>query len=352
MQPSKFSKHRMIRHTKQMRMRWIFYFTLCCGLLLVGQLSFGAPVDTLTITKEVMAAALNNPFGNFLNYRVEGICEWEHWTPLGPYFTTTLEVNEFLPDAVVMVYTNEGKNPWGYANTMVDPIMQKMGDAIAKSIDGVAPLSTNDSVGGGGDMMEKFKEAEIIGDPALLTFFSHLHFAMIPSEATPFVIYYSSLLDTYFWHSPQLDDLMHPQDLLPDVRNEGSAVDRWGAIFPRIGFIDQMGDFKAAAVIALRAADIATNADQSHIYEVLPSGSCGAHCKVWPSHENDFADVKYQEIYPVPTVTAKKVFGVNDLIGHTKDQNQYALGHGNYLWVMWRHYEGCIQGGGQLVGVF
>ena len=326
--------------------------TLMCVVLAMGLCvsALAAPVNTFTITKDVTLAALKNPFGNFVNYRIEGLCFWLHWSVFGPYVTTTLKVNEFLPDAVVSVYTHEGSNPWAYANTFVDPVMQKAGDLTAKTIDGTAPISSDYSGSGGGGSMQQFKEVDVIGDPALAAFFSKIPFAMIPSEATEFEPYYSSLSDTYLWHSPMMEDLTHPQDLIPGVRTEGSLIDQWGSIFPRVGYINQLGDYKAAGVIALRGADIATNSDQGHVYHSLHSGSCGSHCKVWASHENDFADVKYQEIYPEATTDAKQVFGNNDLLSQTYGQKQLSEGKGNYVWIMWRHYEGCIQGGGHFIG--
>lgn len=308
-------------------------------------------VTTLNLTKDVLQAALVNPFGNFMNYRIEGVCFWRQRGPFGFIITPTLKVNEFLPDAVVDVYTNKGKNPWLYANKIVDPAMKAFGDPIAKQFDqGATPKSTNFSVGGGSNMMEKYKEVDVIGDPALTGLFSRINLTLIPSNAHPFEPYYSSLADSYLWRTPFIEDFTHPLDILPGRRFEGSLTDQWGSIFPRTGYIFQLGDYKAASVLALRALDIVTHQDQSHIYNSLPSMSCGSHCRVWPSHENDYSDEKFQEIYPVLSIKAKKVFGVNDVLKTTYGQKQSLKGHGNYLWVVWRHYEGCIQGDGEFVG--
>ena len=77
---------------------------ICLGLSIVlyGS-SVAEPINTLTIAKDVTMAALKNPFGNFMNYHVEGVCFWLHWSLFGPYVTTTLKVSEFLPDAIVSV---------------------------------------------------------------------------------------------------------------------------------------------------------------------------------------------------------------------------------------------------------
>ncbi|MCK4608952.1 MAG: TIGR03756 family integrating conjugative element protein [Gammaproteobacteria bacterium] len=313
-----------------------------------------AEVDTFKITRDVVDAALRHPFPSdksFLNYKIEGMCFWKHKEHGIPHFSSTLKVNEFLPDAVVSVYDNLGSNPWKYANKFIDPLAKDVGDQIYELKDDVKPNSTDYEVGSTKNMMEKFKEVDVIGDPALVTLFVTLGFMLIPSKADAYNLYYSSMADSYLWRNPLLDDITHPQDLLPNVRTEGSSIDEWGSIFPRIGYINQLGDYKAAAVLALRAADIATNSDQSHVYHYLKSGGCGDHCTVWASHENDFNDVKFQEIYPVRQKDAEKNFGINDLDALTAyNQDQLDKGDGNYLWVMWRHYEGCIQGDGDYIG--
>ena len=309
-------------------------------------------VNFLTISKDVIEATADNPFGNFVNYRVEGMCFWLDWSSVGPYVKTTLKVNEFLPDAVMTVYNGYGQDPWTFAKIFVDPVTHKLGDTQEETINGYKTSYGTSSAGGNNDMSEKYKEVDIIGDPALLAFFSLLPLPLIQSQAVSFKPYYSSLADAYLWRNPALDDTLHPEAWLPGVRVVGGLIDQWGPIFPRMGYIDQPGDYKAASVLALRAADIATHRAQSHVYIPLASGSCGHECHVWPSHENDFTNVKYQEIYPRSSIKAKKNFGVNGLFSGIGPygQDQYAQSKGNYVFVMWRHYEGCIQSSGQFLG--
>jgi integrating conjugative element protein (TIGR03756 family) len=173
----------------------------------------------------------------------------------------------------------------------------------------------------------------------------------IPSEAIPLMPYYSSLADAKLWRDPQLEDALFAPLLKPGFRIEGTLLDNWGNILPRIGFINQLGDYKAAAVLALRAADIATLPLQPHVYWPLPSFSCGIECYVWPSHEDDFLDVKYQEVYPIVSTTAKPTWGsVDPPLSPPIGQAQYQVGGGDYVWVMWRRYRGCIQDNGAFMG--
>jgi integrating conjugative element protein (TIGR03756 family) len=303
-------------------------------------------ISTITIAQKVTQAAIHNPSGNFLNYKIEGICFWlKHG--IIPKIKTTLKVNHFLPDAVVIVYDAYKNNPWDIANNIIDPMMKRIGDTSYKAVNHTTP-ENNSYSGAGTNGMEIFKEADVIGDPGL--FFMRF-FPTIASEASPFMPYYSSLADSYFWSTPQWEDLSHPEYLVSGVRTEGTLYDQWGSIYPRVGYLNQLGDYKAAAVIALRASDIATAGGMTRIYKSLHSGSCGHDCRVWPSHENDFKNVKFQEIYPVSSTTAKQIFGLNDLKNATTyGQDQFSKGNGRYVFILWRHYEGCIQRSGKFLG--
>jgi integrating conjugative element protein (TIGR03756 family) len=308
-----------------------------------GQVNFG------TIALNVMQAVAKDPMNNFMNWRITGVCIWEHWTIFGPYFTNTWEVNEFLPDALVSVfYPNE--NPLDYENDILDPILKAAGDKIAQSVIGMTPETGDENASNHNDGTVPFKEVDIIGDP-IVHFVENLFPSMlIPSVATSYMPYYSSLLDSLAWRDPEVELATHPQDLLINI----GGADDWGALYPRNGNVDQAGDFKAAAVVALRAADIATITGIGHIYKSLWTGTCGEDCTIEPneeSHVNDFGQVEYQEIYPTATTSAEQTFGVEDPVVGTYNQDQYDKGGGDYLWVMWRHYSGCIQGGGDLFDV-
>lgn len=309
-----------------------------------------SPVSTVKIIEKTTEAVVKNPFGNYLNYKIIGACFWLEWKHWRPHFSTTLKVDHFLPDAVVSVYNGYKQNPWDYANNIVDPVAYQTGVAQTKNLVHLKPDFGTSSADSKDNIMKKFKEVDIIGNPALFFVFSRVPFSFISAQASSFIPYYSSLSDAYLWHNPSLENTLHPEYMFPGIRTEGSLVDQWGNIFPRIGFIDQLGGFKASAVLALRAADIATNICQSHVYVPLHSGSCGHECQVWASHENDFKNVKFQEIYPTPTTDAKECFGTIETGIEDAGQSDEVKGDGNYIFVMWRHYKGCIQHGGKFLG--
>lgn len=323
------------------------------ALMLGMHFSYADNVSTVTIVEKVTKAALQDPLGNFMNYKVVGECNWLQWDEFGfPVPVVTPKVDEFMPDVVITVFVANGENPWDYAKEFVDPVAYtawKTAPSLSNAfdIDGGGESIT------GNDMMQKFKEVDIVGYPGITAFEDLFPNLFIPSVASPLMPYYSSILDTEVWREPLIDNLQYPNNIIPGARIIGDEASPWGSMFPRIGFVNQMGDYKAAAVIALRAADIVTNGEIPHLFNRLKSGddACGHDCDIYPSHENDFEDVKFQEIYPVPSTTAEKIFGVNDVTDESPyGQEQLDKGNGNYVFVMWRRYRGCVQTNGDFLG--
>lgn len=141
-----------------------------------------------------------------------------------------------------------------------------------------------------------FKEVDIIGNPAI-TIFTKRSDVFLPTQAKPLMPYYLSQADAYAWRSPLIEMAMYPLNIVPGRHIVGTLLDNWGNVYPRTGFIDQPADAKAAAVVAQRAADIATRATQPHVYEPLnTNNSCGEHCEVWPAIEND-TNTQWQMVY-------------------------------------------------------
>jgi len=308
-------------------------------------------LSMLTITTDVMRATFNDPTGNFLNYHVIGTCGW--WNSgIPPYMSITLKVNEFVPSAVVSVYNKLGSNPFSIVNKLYDPLLSKAGETTARTMSGHKISTSRYSGSNAGSSMQMFKQVDIIGDPALVFFQNYFFLPLIPPMTQPMHPYYSSLLDTYMWHTPYLDDVTHPQGLIPGVDDEGSLIDEWGGMYPRIGYITQPIDYKGSAVLALRALNITNSDVPEHIYWPMHTGggACGPDCKVWPFEQNDFSNIKFQELYPIETDSANKSFGTDHLANLKYGYSQLKAGGGNYVWVMWQHYRGCINDpGGSLM---
>jgi integrating conjugative element protein (TIGR03756 family) len=313
---------------------------LTIALLLFPKLIFaeGGEVNSFTVVSDTLAAATS-----CLHYKIIGVCFWYKW-PFG--FSTTLMVDHYMPDSVVSVYNHKGSNPWWYANTFVDPMANKAGQAETKAMYGASMEDSNESTESPRDSNDHFKEVDIIGNPAVMIM-NYLGL-FIPSAAAPYVPYYQSMLDAVTWRSSTTEQF-YPQALIPGVAEVGSfPLNDWGNVYPRTGFINQLVDAKAAAVVAERAADITTKSMQPHVYQHL-STDCGHHCSADEVKENS-KNVMWQMIYPKKE---KKciVFGENTVLSPTPwHSDATKKGKGNYAWIMWRHYHGCIQGKGKYVG--
>lgn len=299
-------------------------------------------LTTFEITQSTLSA-----IPHCLHYKITGTCFWQSCDNGICSITATPKVDHYLPDAVVSVYRKTNSNPWDYARKLIDSEAKLAGDAELKRKVGFELGVGNESSGSTHDQNTHFKEVDIIGNPAIVFFTKHSK-VFLPSEAQPFVPYYLSLADAYLWRSPLVEAGLYPQFLVPGVHIVGSLIDNWGSIYPRTGFIEQPADGKAAAVIAQRAASIATHASL-HIYKTLASGACGEHCKVDPANEND-KNTKWQMIYPSSENTCM-MFGQNDLDQpHSWGNDLAEKGNGNYVWILWRRYRGCVPGDGKYVG--
>jgi len=280
-----------------------------------------------------------------MHYRIVGTCFWLQCVGVYCRFTATLKLDHYVPDTLVTVFHNDDSDPYNYAQLTIDKAAKLAGKTIIKA-EYHAPMGTGDqSISGYKNKDTHFKEVDVIGNPAaqLLGFDIFLN-----SATTPFFPYYSSMLDAASWRSGMLE-MLYPGSLIPGMHDVGSfPLNVWGNIYPRTGFLNQPEEAKAAAVIAQRAVDIVTKSNQPHIYKSL-SHSCGVHCDVMETHENN-DDTQFQMVYPDIENTCA-AFGKNDVLNPTPWHSAaMSKSNGDYAWLMWRHYHGCIQGEGHYVG--
>ena len=274
-----------------------------------------------------------------MHYHITGMCFWMQCSITGCYVKTTLKVDQYVPDAVVSVYTHHDNNPWGFVKDIEDPVFYKAGQAEMSHF-------THFNLGAGGDenddshkdINNKFHEVDIIGNPALIVL-NGINILM-PSTAKPFVPYYSSLADAYAWRFPALERF-YPGSIIPGLDDVGTIIlHDWGSVYPRNGYVNQPDDAKAGAVAAVRASTIITGIGQPHVYMPL-SNNCGDHCRAYPIKANS-ADTQFQMIYPKEKNQCI-VFGGSDITSLTPWEADAAVdGHHRYVWILWRHYHGCI----------
>lgn len=328
--------------------KYLCKFLFVALIYSISNLSYGSSTNTLEIAKDSAEAALQNPASNCLNYKVLGLCFWEEYEIV----STTPYVEHYLPDVVVSVFNNPGDNAWTEESATLD----EAGKVVEQ--EAVSSLSGGVDAGGGQHSMSdeheqqvKFKEVDVVGNPGLIEFGSHLGYLLLQSTAAPGVPYFQSMADAPMWRGFPPGDLAEEAFALLNLNRflGKNLTDNWGPVLPIQGKLFQPNDTKASAVIAQRALNLITwnnpYADV-HVHKSLNSGtdSCGQHCDSDAFKEDD-PGTKFQLVSPVSQTTC-------DTLENTMDPSQGldAKANGSYTMIVWRHYKGCIQGPGKYIG--
>lgn len=264
-----------------------------------------------------------------LSYRAVGVCFWLHCSIYECEIRTSVKIEHYVPDAVVSSYSDTGQNPW---------------------VDVAAFSPPNSSARAGGDgttnqghenNLAKFKNADVIGHPAVAFFNRFVSESGYSCEGAgnPLMPYLLSTLDSIAWRY-NIPELVFPESLTPGMREIGSrqAVNMWGSVYPRGGFLHQVDDYKSAAVVAQRAGDIVTRRGQPHVYQPLLANERPAYWPAGPLIEGDHTTGKWQELVPTLTNTCSS-------FPHARRRVQAV--DGGYAWALWRPY-GCCRREGQL----
>lgn len=273
----------------------LFSLTLCVACLLPAYRAFASnTINSVSIIGDTLKGV-----PKCMHYKIVGLCFWLRCSADGCYTETTLKIDQYLPDVVVSVYTQHNNNPWWFAQHIEDSVFYQAGKAQISHFAHFKLGSGDEHDNSHRDINNKFHEVDIMGNPAL--FLLSGYDVMLPSAVMPYTPYYSSLMDAYAWRY----------------------------------------DAKAAAVDALRVSTIITTLGQPHLYMPL-SNACGSHCSVYPVKENS-KNAQYQMIYP-KVENQCTVFGGSDITSVTLwETNASSKGHDRYVWILWRHYHGCVQ---------
>ncbi|WP_110972528.1 TIGR03756 family integrating conjugative element protein [Pseudomonas huaxiensis] len=267
-----------------------------------------------------------------LQYRVVGVCYWLLCTKFGCKVRKSPKVSHYVPDAVVSSYASTGENPWQPARHY-------------------SPVSNDARSGGGGttshsyeNVLSKFKNADVIGHPAGAMFsqFANRSGYVCAGAGTPLTPFYLSTLDSIAWRF-NIPEAVFPEALTPGLREIGSRSSQnlWGAIYPRGGFLHQVDDYKAAAVVAQRAGDIVTRRGQAHVYQPLLAKPKDGYWPAGPLQESDANSGTWQELTPTLSKTCTT-------FPHTDPQVQAQ--RGDYAWTLWRPYSCCERKGQTYLG--
>ncbi|MGP0172673.1 TIGR03756 family integrating conjugative element protein [Pseudomonas sp. NCHU5208] len=297
------------------------------GVLCLSFCGNSFALNTATITASTLSPTC-------LDYRVVGICYWLFCTVAGCKVRTSVKVRHYIPETVVSSYSQTGNNPWVEVAPFSMPNPQAMDGGKDHSSSKYSSL--------------RFKNADVVGHPggyALSQFASQSGYACA-TGASPYMPYFLSTLDSLAWrHS--VPELMYPEALIPGMREIGSTADNWGHLYPRTGWVNQTNDYKAAAVVAQRAADIVTQRFQPHVYQPLtPSSRAG----YWPPgkiKEGDSSTHKWQALWPKLEMTCATFPDTGLLDPVVSSSASHQSPEGSYAWSLWRPYS-CCQRRGQI----
>ena len=314
-------------------------------LFLLSLSSHLVHAETVT-TAQIVQRTLTGP-PTCLNWRWIGNCFWKDCDLLGCEVTTSIKARHYLPDLLVTVQRTSSEIPWLELRRL---LASAQSAAIASTL---RPVSSYPFVRAGGDVAVstdsqrhadvRFFEANVFGHPL----------EKIPFEADKLLCeavtqpgkpYYQSSLDAIAWRFAPIESLM-PDALIPGRREIGkSALESWGSVYPRTGFIVQQDPVRAAAVIAQRACDIAIGPRNGHIALELESP---ATYTTVPNHlnESDAATGLWQMISPKVDV-ACELFG--------SGRADWSMGRIDetraFIWNLWRPYECCEPNGETYLG--
>lgn len=295
------------------------------------------PVTSWTLALRVVEKTLENS-----HYRLIGYCTWAvHSFP--PKLVEVPAVEQFLPDLVVIVSNQPDTNPWIeakylYENKSLQEIYQQSYQLATGARFGfgedagqITGLHMND---------ERTRVVDVIGSPGSFYYMPYLSHR---TETQFGVAYYLSEADAVADRTEVAEMLYmatHPELLIN--HDIGSNSDVWGHQVPRLMRVTQPSRFRASVVAAMHAVDIVTNKNSLHVTQST-SNSCGKNCVVANViFDPNEKQVIWQEVYPnnrtINPANASD-FGIAD------DK----AGNGNYIFVVWRKYRGCIAHKGKLL---
>ncbi|MEQ9854704.1 TIGR03756 family integrating conjugative element protein [Pectobacterium aroidearum] len=280
-------------------------------------------------TATIVASSLSP---DCLEYRVTGICYWLLCTKFSCSVRTSVKVRHYVPDAVVSSYSNTGDNPWVEVRAMSMPntTAQSGGDGTSNH--------------GSENNLSRFRNADVIGHPGGQVFsqFASSSGTICDGAGTAFMPYLLSTLDTIAWRY-NIPESVYPEALIPGMREIGArtALNLWGNVYPRGGFLHQVDSYKASAVVAQRAGDIVTRRGQLHVYQPLLANARDGYWPAGALMESDAATGKWQELAPRSSSSCT-VFPHNGT--HTQAQQD------NYAWALWRPYSCCQRRGQTFLG--
>ena len=222
-----------------------------------------------------------------VDFSVNGACFYLLCTIAGCSIEVSIQFRHFNPSLIVTSYNSLGESPWteakdAYGDLQVDSNAEQFSflgidfQSIAGGGKFADDTPNRDQEDAPADRSKHlvFKDAEVIGSPGNVLSIAGQAGVQVFCPATdvfPFFPYFLSGIDAFAWRSG-LTEIFFPATFIPGLREIGDfPFNTWGSVHPRQGFLNTPEDPKAGAVMAQRAADIATRTFQPHVY--IPVGS-------------------------------------------------------------------------------
>ena len=312
---------------------------------LTSVLADDAPPSHIT-SLQIIQTGLQHYLQN-THYKVIGICMWWDCKRLHNCgMHTTLELDEYIPDLLVSVYNGKGDNPWTEGNELYDQVAYAAGNETMHLATGhdLGDGNTNETSGSNHFNSLRARSVDVIGNPVTLI---KIPLPRLKVDTKPYMPYYQSDVDAVS------DRFEIAEAIRPETYNifghyiGASFINHWAYEFPRTMAVDNNNNYKASIVAALHAADIVTNKNTMHVVKSV-SDSCGKNCAVANviEEQNDAHEI-WEEIYPKDHHIK---LGEDDSLSlHSIGAADDKAGHGNYVFVIWRHYRGCVQHDGKLM---
>lgn len=301
-------------------------------------------LNDIEITGKIFSKLFTN-----IHYRLKGFCVWGSWWD---GFDVTPAVEHMMPDLVVSVYNRPRSNPWKEIQEVVES------SSFVKSYEKAYQVVTGSKVSYGASETTTTSSShlrrylvDVIGSPnVFLNSPISLPYIIHRSDTILHVPYYLAMTDLV--PSRMLaSELLYTATRIPKGSITGMMIGEdenpkeykvWGYQMPRHMAVYNSNPFRAAVVSAMHAVDIVTNVNTGHVVHST-SNSCGRNCVVSNATFDGVkkGDIIWQEIFPKNRniTPGSSDEGIDDNI----------KGNGNYLFVVWRKYRGCIQGSGKLV---
>lgn len=297
------------------------YSALVCTL----SLSMSEPATAIEANSINTATIMTSTVSpSCADWSVVGACFWLKCTYWKCSVKTSAKVHHFIPEMVVSVYNHDNQSPWTEMKWLNQGSKGGMNNRLNQKY-----------------TQYRFKNAEAIGHPGGIAMQMIGSFGYsCASQTTPYVPYFLSALDYLAWNQ-NMPEMFYPEAITPYMRDVGSASDMWGNLYPRSGSVTQAHDYKAAAVIAQRVADIVSRTGQLHVY--YPVQQSGGQGKWYPKEvkEGDKKTHRWQLLSPKSEQSCKVFPHDGDWATHSERFSNTE----NYSWALWRPYACCKKQG-------